>query len=77
MKHLKQTFFALLGLFSIAAAAPAFAGNDVVNSLVGVQGYDLVSYHQKSGPIVGNGNHVVEHKGVTYIFASDENKKNL
>ncbi|WP_115707818.1 YHS domain-containing (seleno)protein [Legionella sainthelensi] len=43
-------------------------------SLVGNQGYDLVSYQQKSGPVRGNGNHVAFYQGVAYIFATAKNK---
>ncbi|HAT8179301.1 TPA: YHS domain-containing protein [Legionella pneumophila] len=49
--------------------------SDAAISLVAVQGYDLVSYHQKSGPVRGSGNHTVYHNGVAYLFATDENKK--
>lgn len=75
MNKLKSTFFALISIMGMATAAPAFAGDDVANSLVGVQGYDLVSYHEKAGPAAGNGNHVAEYNGVTYLFTSDEHKK--
>lgn len=44
-------------------------------SSTGVSGYDLVSYHTGKKPLVGNGNHVVEHQGVTYLFISEENKR--
>ncbi|MGF1484148.1 MAG: YHS domain-containing (seleno)protein [Opitutales bacterium] len=43
-------------------------------ALIGVQGYDLVSYHQPTGPVRGSGFHVAEHKGVSYMFANAENK---
>lgn len=71
MNQLK-TFFLIIALFLLPHLA--LANNDA-NSLVGVQGYDLVSYHQKSGPVRGNGNHTVYYQGVAYIFASDANKK--
>ena len=44
------------------------------NSLVGVQGYDLVSYHV-GAPVKGDGGIVSVHDGVTYVFSSAENKK--
>ncbi|WP_454781831.1 YHS domain-containing (seleno)protein [Legionella sp. WA2022007384] len=65
------SFFFLLFLFPLASGAVT----DSKISLVGAQGYDLVSYQQKSGPIRGSGNHVVFYQGIAYIFASTENKK--
>jgi YHS domain-containing protein len=47
----------------------------VSNSLVGVQGYDLVSYLTNGKPMRGNGNHTVEHHGATYQFKNKENKE--
>jgi YHS domain-containing protein len=65
-------------LLSILAMAfmmvPSLAqASDVTHSTVGVQGYDLLSYHTGSKPLPGNGNHVVEHNSVTYLFSSKEN----
>lgn len=57
------------------AAAPAVAAADVAHSTVGVGGYDLVSYRTGEKPVRGNGNHVVVHDGVTYLFQSEENKE--
>ena len=62
-----------LALIALVAPNLAFAG--VEHSTVGVQGYDLVSYHNSSKPIQGNGNNVATHKGVTYLFATKENKE--
>lgn len=45
------------------------------NCLVGIQGYDPVSYFQKSGPRHGDGNHQAFYEGVGYIFVSEANKK--
>ncbi len=47
----------------------------IANSIVGVQGYDLVSYRTSGTPQRGNGNHIVEHHGITYQFVNDENKE--
>ncbi len=71
MKKLLIAFAALVG-FTVAAQA---ASSDVANSVVGIQGYDLVSYHTSSKPLPGNGNNVVRHKGVNYLFSSAENKQ--
>lgn len=56
----------LVGSFAVSAT-------DVV-SVVGVQGYDLVSYHTGAKPLQGNGNHVAHHGGVSYLFSSAENR---
>ncbi len=42
--------------------------------LVGVQGYDVVSY-QNGKPLKGTGHHVAMHDGVIYIFANASNMK--
>lgn len=73
-KKIKYTFlilFTTLLLFTQLTAA----ADEVANSLVGVQGYDLVSYHQKGGPVAGNGNYTAEYDGVTYLFSSRENMR--
>lgn len=44
-------------------------------NIVGVQGYDLVSYHTNEKPLRGNGNHVVEHDGITYLFINKKNQE--
>ena len=51
--------------FQASAAEPA--------SVVGVAGYDLVSYHTGKKPLPGNGNFVVAHENVNYLFSSKEN----
>lgn len=45
------------------------------NSMVAVQGYDVVSYQTEGKPLQGSGNFLATHHGVTYIFANEENKK--
>jgi hypothetical protein len=57
---------------SVAGVANA---DSVTNSVLGVQGYDLVSYHQISGPVRGDGSFVVDHDDVTYLFSSIGNKE--
>ena len=64
----------LLLLFSLTLSSPLLA-DDIRNSVVGVEGYDLVSYQVQKKPVRGNGNHIVHHKGVNYLFATEENKK--
>ena len=84
-------FFAAFSLLLILASGVAFAGQnemmptkvsmnsqhtaDVSNSIVGVQGYDLVSYRTNAKPLRGNGNHIVEHHGITYLFVNKENQE--
>lgn len=52
----------------------SFAGN-AQYSTTGVLGYDLVSYHTDGKPVRGSGDHLAVVDGVTYLFASEENKK--
>lgn len=61
-----------LGILS--ATFNAFA-DAITNSLVAVQGYDVVSYFKDKKPVPGNGNHVAEYEGVTYQFASEKHKE--
>jgi YHS domain-containing protein len=56
---------------------PAGHTTGIANSIVGVQGYDLVSYRTGEKPQRGNGNHIVEHHGVTYQFVNEENKESF
>lgn len=63
---------ALMALFFLSSTAMAA---EVEHSTVGIQGYDAVAYFTDSKPVKGDGNHVVAHDGVNYLFASDEHKK--
>ena len=68
MKYLGTSLAAIvLALFSLQAIAIE------ANSTVAVGGYDLVSYHSGKKPLPGNGNHVVQHDGANYLFASKAN----
>lgn len=58
----------------IATATASFAAKASDYDLPAVGGYDLVSYHQESGPVRGSGFHVSVYEGVSYIFANEENK---
>ena len=40
----------------------------------GVSGYDPVAYHTEGQPTVGNDAYTASHEGVTYRFASADNK---
>lgn len=73
---MKKFLLAIVTFFSVSAAATVSASADsVANSVVGVQGYDLVSYHKSEKPLQGNGNHVVTIEGVNYLFTNKANKK--
>ena len=78
MSNVKQFLASLLIIATFAVPSAALAGGDaaVANSLVGAQGYDLVSYHQ-GGPKKGNGNHVAVHEGITYVFANEANQQSF
>jgi len=65
---------AALALALTATPFLARAAAPTAHSTVGAGGYDLVSYHTGKKPLPGNGNHVVVRDGVTYLFASEENK---
>lgn len=68
---LKKQFAAVFAVLVLAAAS--FAASDFDQPAIG--GYDLVSYHQESGPVRGSGFHVAQHDGATFLFASEDNKK--
>jgi YHS domain-containing protein len=58
----------------MSAPIAAAAAQTAINT-VGAGGYDLVSYRTGEKPLRGNGNHVVVHDGVTYLFSAEANKK--
>ena len=74
MNFVKNTIFTLATLWAFASAAPSFAGTDT-DSTIGAGGYDLTSYRTQEKPQRGNGHHVAVLDGVSYLFATDENKK--
>jgi YHS domain-containing protein len=59
-------------LFLLAGFAQADTPRD---NVVGAGGYDLTSYFSQETPQRGNGHHVAVFDGVSYLFASDANKK--
>lgn len=71
---IKRMTLALSALLLLAMANGALAA-DVTHNTVGAGGYDLVSYHEGEKPVRGNGNHIVEHDGVTYLFQSEDTKR--
>ncbi len=72
MKTIKRQLSILVLLASAFFSAVVMAG--ITTATPAVSGYDVVSYHQDSGPIRGDGSFVSEHDGETYLFASKENK---
>jgi len=74
MKHIK-TLFALLIATSLSIASLSVNAASSSDSVTGVSGYDLVSYHNASKATRGNGHNVSIHDGVTYLFANADNKK--
>jgi YHS domain-containing protein len=74
MKSITKLLTYVLAFAFMALPAMAFAGTTAY-STVGAGGYDLVSYHTGEKPQRGNGNHVVVHDGVSYLFTSEDNKK--
>ena len=72
MKTIKRQLSILILLASAAFSAIVMAG--IATSTPAVSGYDVVSYHQDSGPVRGDGSFVSQHDGETYLFASKENK---
>ena len=74
MNHFKRIFLSLAALCSISMSSSSFAEAPRDN-VVGVAGYDLTSYFSQEKPQRGNGHHVAVVDGVTYLFASDANKK--
>ncbi len=73
MNIIKSTLVSLSS--AILLGVSSFASAIEEDSVVGVGGYDLVSYQTSKKPLQGNGNHVVQHKGVNYLFSSKDNAK--
>ena len=74
MKTIKEHVLPLIIVLVMAFPALALA-DSTAYSTVGVGGYDLVSYRTGEKPQIGNGNHLVVHDGVTYLFTSKRNMK--
>lgn len=63
-----------ISVLILATTLTALAVEADKYDLPAVGGYDLVSYHQDSGPVRGTGFHTTQYKGVTYLFADEANK---
>lgn len=72
MNTLNQFFYTVVGLISTVTISLAGSVNNY--DLTAASGYDLVSYHQETGPVRGSGYHVAHHNEVAYLFANEENK---
>ena len=72
MTTLKNIFFITSALIATAAVSSATSAS--AYDLPAVGGYDLVSYHQETGPVRGSGYQTAQYEGVTYLFANEENK---
>jgi YHS domain-containing protein len=69
-----HTFLPAVALLVSVVATPVF-GQDVTHSTPGISGYDPVGYFTEGKPMRGSGYHVANHEGVTYAFATKENKE--
>lgn len=69
IKKLLKTIAAIASVLAVTATAQAGSNYDQP----AISGYDLVSYHQDSGPVRGTGFHAHEHDGATFLFSSKEN----
>jgi YHS domain-containing protein len=58
----------------LATVTASFAAKASHYDLPAVGGYDLVSYHQDSGPVRGTGFQASDYEGVTYLFVNEANK---
>ena len=67
-----STISATVMVFAMALCTNALA--DPRHNLPGASGYDLVSYHTAKRPARGSGHFTSNHDGVTYLFASSQNK---
>lgn len=73
MNIIKKALFAITALLAFAST-PSFA-DSATDNVIGAGGYDLTTYFSQEKPQRGNGHHVAVIDGVTYVFATDGNKK--
>ena len=72
--NVRKTIVPAGALLVAVVATPVF-GKDYTHSTPGISGYDPVSYFTGGTPQRGSGYHVADYQGVTYAFASEENKE--
>ncbi len=75
MRTKKLLFLFVVGSLALLVPGLTPAVDSIAYRQVGVGGYDLVSYHTGEKPQRGNGNHLVVHDGVAFLFVNDENKR--
>ena len=69
-----KSILATVLLSVTAMTAMTAVANEYTTSTTGVAGYDLVSYQTMKRPIRGNGHYLSVSNGVTYLFATEDNK---
>ena len=69
-----MTIKSILATVLLSVVSTAAMANEYATSTTGVEGYDLVSYQTMKRPIRGNGHYLSVHDGVTYLFATEDNK---
>ena len=70
-----RTLVALVALSSVALAGDLSKHANLDKNGVMLKGYDPVSYFTSSKPTRGKADITAQHNGVTYRFASDENRQ--
>ena len=73
MKSAITVLLSIIILLSVASAA--VLATDYVHSTPGLSGYDPVAYFSDAKPIRGSGYYEVTYQGVTYVFASEDHKR--
>ncbi len=69
-----KTFLPAVALLVAVLATPVFA-QDYTHNTPGISGYDPVAYFTDGKPTKGNGYNVADYQGVSYAFATEENKE--
>ena len=70
--NIKSFLVAMVAMLTFSLGAHA---NEYSNSVLAVQGYDVVSYQDNKRPVRGNGNFTSVKNGATYQFSSKANLK--
>lgn len=70
--NIKQLLLSISTVFALISGSVSAADNSTIALAIG--GYDLVSYHQSSGPAIGNGHNLANYEGNIYAFVNAENK---
>ena len=70
-----KIYVIVISLLLFVGCSTQRASVSTTNSTVAAGGYDVVSYHQNAKPQRGNGNHVANYNGATYLFVDNTNKE--